>query len=188
MFFLTILGEKEPPIQSLYWFLLVLGALILPYIKEITFRDISLTLKDGLESQREELEQTRKDLEARIESGINRAMDRVNQVDEEFADIRRELVRGYQIYLTEVLQTDEERYDKVVMLNTMYAKEMDLSVSELKELLRVGGFFQGKSDDTYSMELMQGIKKFQQSQGLVPDGIFGHNSLLKLKAAINISE
>lgn len=59
MFFYTIFGKDEPPIQSLYWFLLIIAAFFLPYIKEITFHDIKLRLDEGLEKQQEELEKTR---------------------------------------------------------------------------------------------------------------------------------
>jgi murein L,D-transpeptidase YcbB/YkuD len=184
MFIFTVVAEHEPPIQSLYWFLLVIAAFILPYIKEVTFGDIKVTLEEGLERQQKELAETKEELEKQIQQSVSFALDRVNKVDEEFGKIRDELIRGYQIYLMEVLKTDEERYEKVAMLNKMYWEELKLSISHLKTLLQQAGFYKGDIDDQYSRELIKAIQQFQSSLDMVPDGIFGHNSLKKLEKSL----
>lgn len=99
MFFYTIFGRDEPPIQSLYWFLLIIAAFFLPYIKEITFQDIKLRLDEGLEKQQEELAKTRQHLQRTIENEFFMATAKIEAVDAEFGEIRDELIAGYQVYL-----------------------------------------------------------------------------------------
>ena len=184
MFIMTVFSDYKPPLQSLYWLLLVIGALILPYIKEITFGDLQITLREGLEKQQKELEETREGLEKKIDESVSSALDRVRKVDQEFGKIRDELIKGYQIYLMEYLKSESERSQKVHMLNRMYWTELQLSITYLKTMLTKAGFYQGAIDDTYSKELVQAIKAFQEAKEMVPDGVFGHNSLRNLEASV----
>ena len=80
MFAYTIFG-KEPPIQSLYWFLVVIASFFLPYIKEITFQDIKLKLEEGLEKQQEAIEDTKEQLEKAIKSEFLNAYENVKRVE-----------------------------------------------------------------------------------------------------------
>lgn len=180
MFLYTLFGDDEPPMQSIYWFLLVVAAFFLPYIKEITFQDIKLKLEEGLEKQQEALEDTREELEAAIRKNFEQAASRVDRVDREFGKIRNELIRGYQIYLAGL--EPEERDERVVYLNTLYFEEMGVEVIDIKHHLKKNGFYEGEENNHYGLNLVAAIKAFQEKLGMVPDGIFGHNSYKKLVA------
>ncbi len=182
MFFYTIFG-KEPPLQSLYWFLVIIAAFFLPYIKEITFQDIKLKLEEGLEKQQEVIEQTKEELQEVIKNEFDSAYDKVKRVDDNFGEIRDELIKGYQIYLN--MLTEEERSNKIIVLNTIYLKDFNITIATLKEKLAIAGFYKGKINDQYENDLLNAIKAFQKSQGMISDGIFGHNSYKKLIKLIN---
>ena len=181
MFIYTLLSEDEPPMQSLYWFLLVIAAFFLPYIKEIAFHDIKLTLNKGLEEQRELLEE-------KIEQEFRGGYEKVRQVDAEFGEIRDELISGYQQYLQHLVTDESERLEKSRMLTTLYLNELEVEVRALKQLLTETGFYTHTIDEAYDVHLYEALKAFQASQGMVPDGVFGHNSyrnLLALRTSAN---
>lgn len=66
----------------------------------------------------------------------------------------------------------------------MYLKELEVSIETLKNMLTKGGFYQGEIDNNYTRELIESIRKFQVSQGMVGDGVFGHNSFKNLQQLI----
>ena len=183
MFFYTVLTERDVPEQAIYWFLMVIGAFILPYIKEITFRDLRVKLDSGLKAQKEQMEKTQQDLEKLIENEFAQANERVKTVDSAFGEIRDELITGYQVYLQKCLQP-EERRTKVAMLNRMYLKEMGIEVTLLKEMLAKTPYFSGEINDAFTSELVKALEDFQESAGMVPDGVFGHNTFKNLQKAI----
>lgn len=177
MFAYTIFG-KEPPIQSLYWFLVVIASFFLPYIKEITFQDIKLKLEEGLEKQQEAIEDTKEQLEKAIKSEFLNTYENVKRVDASFGEIRDELIEGYQVYL-KTLDTDKRR-EKIIFLNKIYLNDLKISVATLKEQLSSAGYYKGEIDNEYKLELLESIYSFQKDEGMQPDGIFGHNSYKKL--------
>lgn len=181
MFFYTIFG-KEPPIQSLYWFLVIIASFFLPYIKEITFQDIKLKLEEGLEKQQEVIEETKEHLEEVIKNEFDSAYNKVKSIDENFGEIRDELIKGYQIYLKTL--NDEKRSGKIIMLNKIYLKDLNVTVTTLKENLANAGYYKGEINDSYDSNLLDAVKAFQASQGMTPDGIFGHNSYKNLVNSI----
>ena len=45
-------SEKKIPVESLYWFLFALVAVLFPYVKEITFKDLKIALQGITEAKK----------------------------------------------------------------------------------------------------------------------------------------
>ena len=58
------------------------------------------------------------------------------------------------------------------------------AVAELQQLLQSKGFYTGKIDSDFGAGTTNAVLKFQNANGLVPDGIVGSSSWTKLRAVI----
>lgn len=61
------------------------------------------------------------------------------------------------------------------------------AVAELQQLLQSKGFYSGKIDSDFGAGTTNSVLKFQKANGLVPDGIVGSSSWVKLRAGIPTS-
>lgn len=117
-----------------------------------------------------------------IENEFFMASAKIEAVDAEFGEIRDELIVGYQIYLASLPL--REQLKKGTTLTKMYLSELEVSIETLKTMLAKAGFYNGTIDDKFTKELIESIRKFQVRQGMVGDGVFGHNSFKKLQQLI----
>ncbi|MBW4520809.1 MAG: peptidoglycan-binding protein [Scytolyngbya sp. HA4215-MV1] len=62
-----------------------------------------------------------------------------------------------------------------------------VSVSEIQRLLRFKGYYNGAIDSVYSPATRSAVIKFQQDQGLKPDGIVGSQTIRVLRGAMSRS-
>lgn len=151
----------EPSIIALYWFLLCILIFILPYIREITFKDFSIIFKE-IKATKQLLSEAKNELmEARLR----------------FDKTREELVLGYFEYLKSLPEDEQDK--KKIKLTNLYLENMSLSERDLTEMLN-------KVDtrceirDEIVTETLRAIEQFQRDFGLIPDGVFGYQSYAKL--------
>jgi murein L,D-transpeptidase YcbB/YkuD len=65
-------------------------------------------------------------------------------------------------------------------------KTRDKEVKKLRQLLYIYGFYDGNTNsDRYDDELLESVKKFQESRNLAADGIIGFKTLNELNRPLN---
>lgn len=154
-------NKKVPP-ESLYWFFFALIAILLPYIRTITFKDLKIAVND-MNS---------------VKKNIDEAKSLLQEIREKIDRPRVELIRGYSCYLETL--SDEERMKKIKHLSGLYLKDMDLSIGDVKGLLKEQGCYRGEIDDRFCKEYYEALCTFQKKAGLIIDGIFGYQTYRKL--------
>ncbi|PHI18013.1 hypothetical protein CEQ90_20145 [Lewinellaceae bacterium SD302] len=69
---------------------------------------------------------------------------------------------------------EDKRLLSQIRLNRSRLEKMNMKVSELKNILKVEGFFHGEVDDEINKELIDSISLLQSACNIIPvDGIFG---------------
>ncbi len=155
-------SEKKIPVESLYWFLFALVAVLFPYVKEITFMDLKIALQ-GITDATKGLEEAKMSLE---------------HAKEMIDPTRVELIRGYQSYLRGL--SEKERLEKVQLMTSLYSRCLRLTIENIKTMLNREGYYKGKLDNEFTPEYYQAVCEFQRDTGLNPDGIFGYQSYRNL--------
>lgn len=148
-------SEKKIPVESLYWFLFALVAVLFPYVKEITFKDLKIAMQ-GITDATKSLEDAKMSLE--------RAKEMIDPT-------RIELIRGYQSYLKGL--PEKERLEKVHLMTSLYSNCLRLSIENIKTKLKKQGYYKGALDNECTPEYYEAVCQFQKDTGLEPDGIFG---------------
>jgi hypothetical protein len=170
MFFYHLLGPTAnlpvPPISALYWFLLFVALLILPhmipYIREITFKDFTILFQE-IRATRQMLQEAKNELmEARLR----------------FDKTREELVWGYFEYLKGL--PEKERMTKKIGLTKRYLENMAISEAELTQLLNKIPGVRCPSAEEITPETLQAVMRFQEDFNLIPDGVFGYQTYARL--------
>lgn len=160
LFFDNILGEE--PDKAVIWFGLAVIAILIPFVREITIKDIHVVLKD-LKHAKESLDAT--NLTSR-------------QLHARLTATRHELINGYQIYLNSL--SPKEKEEKTIQMSELYIEEMGLKVSKIKTWLDELGFQTGPIDDNITPEYINGVIAFQKKYNLGSDGIFGYRTYDKI--------
>lgn len=162
-------SEKKIPVESLYWFLFALVAVLFPYVKEITFKDLKIAMQ-GITDAKKSLEEAKISLE---------------HAKEMIDPTRMELIRGYQSYLNGL--SEKERLEKVQLMTSLYSNCLRLSIEDIKTKLNKEGYYKGKLDNEFTPEYYHAVCEFQRDTGLNPDGIFGYQSFRNLMEKTIIS-
>lgn len=148
--------------KAVLWFGLAVVAILVPYIKEITFKDLRVVIDD--------LKEAKKSLDATtLTSRLLHAR---------LTATRNELIHGYQIYL-DSLPPDQKNL-KVIEMSKLYIHEMGLDIKKVKEWLAKLDYEVGAPDNEITQLYIETIRKFQQEYGLGDDGIFGYRTYDKL--------
>lgn len=152
----------EPSDNTIYWFLLILVALIFPYIREISYKNFSLLFREIKESK--EMLLTAK-----------------NQLDEarlRFDKTREELILGYFEYLKSLPK--EKQIEKKIYLTKLYIEGISLPEHELINMLNSVSSIKIEVTDRITDGTIKAIERFQKDFGLISDGIFGYQTYAKL--------
>ncbi len=135
--------------------------LILPYIREITFKDCSILFKEIKASKKLLSEAKNELMEARLR----------------FDKPRKELVLGYFKYLKSLPKEEQDK--KKIDLTNLYLDSMSLSGHDLTEMLNEAGI-KCEIKDEIVPETLKAIEQFQQDFDLIPNGVFGYQTYAKL--------
>lgn len=160
LFFDEILGKN--PDKAIYWFGLAVVAVLIPFIREITFKDIHVVLRD--------LKEAKISLDA---SSLT-----AKQLQSKLTPTRNELINIYQFYLSTL--SKEEREEKVKEMSFLYIEEMCLDIKKIKNWLKELNYFDGNLDKDLSSEYIESVRNFQMKNGLGDDGIFGYRTYDKI--------
>lgn len=160
--FMPFITGKKIPIESLYWFFFALIAILFPYIKEITFKDLKIAL-NNIKDAKKSMDDAKISLE---------------QAKEMIDPTRVELIQGYQKYLSNL--PEKEKMQKVCLLSSLYLRGMNLTIEDVKSMLKDIGYYKGKLDNEFSDDYYQALYNFQKDTCLNPDGIFGYQTYRNL--------
>lgn len=160
LFFDTILGDE--PDKAVIWFGLAIAAILIPFIREITIKDMKLVLRD--------LKEAKVSLDATTLTS--------QQLKSKLTPTRNELISVYQTYLSSL--PEEEKEEKVKEMSFLYIEEMCLDVKKVKNWLKELNYFDGKLDRNLSTEYIKSVRNFQMKNGLGNDGIFGYRTYDKI--------
>lgn len=145
--------------SALYWFAFALIAVLVPYIHEITFKDLKIVV-DKISSASETLKG---------------AAISVENLNIRLNDTRAELINGYQEMLNSLPK--DERKKRVLKLSNLYLREMGTSVNTIKKWLLKAEYKISKIDNNMDDEYLDALKRFQRNNNLVDDGIFGYQTM-----------
>jgi hypothetical protein len=152
--------------KALLWFGFALLAILIPYVKEVTFKDLKVVI--------EKIDQASR----RLDGAAITAEELSNRLNA----TRDELINGYQQLLRSL--PEDERKERVIRLSKLYMSEMGIKVSTIKRwLIEIGKpikHMNEELDDDY----LYALRELQKANGLGDDGIFGYrtlNLLIKLR-------
>lgn len=145
--------------KAIYWFIFAMLAILIPYVREITFKDLKVVI-DKIDVATKTLD------DASI--SVKELNNRINQT-------RDELIDGYQLLLK--MLPEEERKNRVIKLSKLYLREMGVEISTVKKWLVEMGQSLRSLDNTMDDEYLTAVKNIQQANGLGDDGIFGYRTL-----------
>ncbi len=145
--------------KALLWFVFALAAIMIPYIKEISFDKLKIIIG--------QIEQVSKTLEGAALTS-KELVNRLNKT-------RDELIDGYQELLR--LLPEEERNRRVLTLSRLYLDEMGIRASTVKAWLVELGLYGGSVDDELDDAYLEALRTLQTRHGLGDDGIFGYRTL-----------
>ena len=144
--------------KALLWFAFGLVAILFPYIREITFKDLKVVI-DKINTASQKLDGATISVEE-LKSRLNATRD--------------ELIDGYQELLHRL--PEEKRNERVIKLSGLYLKEMGTNVSTIKNWLVNFGYSIKNIDETMDSEYFNALRDFQQKHGLGDDGILGYRT------------
>ncbi|MBT3385523.1 MAG: peptidoglycan-binding protein [Prolixibacteraceae bacterium] len=148
--------------KTVVWFGLAVVAILIPYIKEITIKDLKVVIKD--------LKEAKKSLDATNLTS--------RQLQLRLTATRSELINGYQIYLQNL--KPEQKNKKVIEMSRLYIEEMGLDIKKIKDWLKQLGYEAGKMDNEITQIYINSIREFQIKNKLGDDGIFGYRTYDKI--------
>jgi putative peptidoglycan binding protein len=145
--------------KALLWFAFALLAILIPYIREITFKDLKVVIdKINTASQ-----------------NLDGAAITVKELNNRLNATRDELIDGYQELLRSL--PEEERKKRVIRLSRLYLQEMGMDVTTVKKWLIEVGYPITNLDETMDDEYLTALRSTQQANCLGDDGIFGYRTL-----------
>ncbi len=145
--------------KALLWFGYALLAILFPYVKEITFKDLKVVISDIRKAS------------DKIEGAAITAKDLANNLSE----TKNELINGYQELLR--LLPEEKRKERVRSLSALYLKELGITVLSVKKwLIEIGKPVKNLNDEMDDNYLSV-LREFQKENNLGDDGIFGYRTL-----------
>jgi hypothetical protein len=145
--------------KALLWFGYALIAILFPYIKEITFKDLKVVIADIKEASE------------KIEGAAITAKDLAYNL----SDTKNELINGYQELLR--LLPEEQRKERVRRLSALYLKELGVTVLSVKKwLVDIGKPIRNLNDEMDD-DYLSVLREFQKENNLGDDGIFGYRTL-----------
>ncbi len=156
--------------KALLWFGFALLAILFPYVKEITFKDLKVVIADI------------KEVSKKIEGAAITAKDLAYNL----SDTKNELISGYQELLR--MLPEEKRNERIRRLSGMYLKELGISVLTVKKWLIDAGKPVQNLNDEIDDNYISVLREFQKENNLGDDGIFGYrtlNIILRLRGAKN---
>ena len=163
--FLNITAE-----DAIKWFGLSFIAFIFPYLKEISISGYGFKVWDELQKTREKID----NLEFIIKS--------------QKKESREYLIKSFSEYINSL--SEDEKYKKIIELNKIYFKELNIKQSEVKKALNNWLDKEKIKEckriidltETVTIELIDVLKVFQEKNGYpYPDGIFGYYTCEKVK-------
>ena len=145
--------------KALLWFAFALLAILIPYIREITFKDLKVVI-DKINS---------------ASQNMDGAAISVKELNNRLNATRDELIDGYQELLRSL--PENERKSRVVRLSRLYLQEMGMDVTTVKKWMIEVGHPIANLDETMDDAYLTVLRNIQQANGLGDDGIFGYRTL-----------
>lgn len=157
--------------RAVIWFGLAVVAILIPYIKEITIKDLKVVIQD--------LKEAKQSLDgARISA---------TQLQDKLTETRNELIYGYQQFLEKICSADECK-ERIKRMSQLYLNEMGMEVKTIKGWLKNLNYPVKDDSNEITDEYIEAIKKFQDKHQLGQDGIFGYRTLNKMYPIIHQSD
>lgn len=177
MFAYSFFFSGDPALreQGLYWFYTAIISALLPYIKQFKLKDVEVTFNEELKK----IEKKVDDLNQNFFLAVDEIRTAEQQMSPEFKAKRDQVYRGFQEELQALPQ--EERLKRQEFFTRRHLTRLKVSLPEVKQKLKEGGFYKGEVDDNFDLATAAAIAAFQESAGLSPaDGIFGTITYQKL--------
>jgi murein L,D-transpeptidase YcbB/YkuD len=178
--------EKELKQQAIYWFASSFVAAIIPNVKQFKIKDIEVQLQ-GISQKIEENKNLIEQKNAELRNDLLLSLESVRKNEESLPeDDRSKREQEYQIYASKLAKlTPEKRLREQHKYTMIDLIDIGRSISDLKRMLQITGFYKGEIDEIFHEELAQSIGAFQQNHGVLPvDGTAGPKTLSKLSEII----
>jgi len=174
--------EKELKADAIYWFLIALAAAILPYIKQIRFRDLEINLREEITKNREEMDQRIDNLQAFM-SSISAVELSESNLPQEMREHRDRVFRDFNRRLR---RTDpDQRLSLQERFTRMHLTRFGITLSDIKTALAELGLYKGDITNEFDTDTAKAIESFQEMNGLEADGIFGPMTYQRLASRLS---
>lgn len=187
IFLYVFLGdvEKELKEDAVYWFLIALAAAILPYLKQIRFKDLELDLREEISRNRKDLElhfnkeisNNREELDQRMDnlqaftSSIGPVELSESKLSEEYREHRDRVFGDFNRRLKRA--DPDQRLSLQERFTRMHLLRFGITLSDVKTALSELGIYNGDITNEFDAVTVEAIGRFQEISGLEADGIFG---------------
>jgi hypothetical protein len=157
--FPNFIADADKHDNALMWFAFALLSIMIPYIKEITFRDLKIVVdKIGNASET-----------------LDGAAISVKELNNRINATRDELIDGYQELLRMLPEIERDR--RVLKMSRLYLQEMGIEVETVKKWLIEVHQPISNMDSSLDEEYLKALRAIQEAHGLGNDGIFGYRTL-----------
>jgi murein L,D-transpeptidase YcbB/YkuD len=174
--------EKELKADAIYWFLIALAAAILPFLKQIRFRDLEINLREEISKNREEMDQRVDNLQAFM-SSISAVELSESKLPQEMREHRDRVFRDFNRRLQ---RTDpDQRLSIQDRFTRMHLARFGIALSDVKKALAELGLYEGDITDIFDADTAKAIEGFQEMNGLEADGIFGPMTYQRLASRLS---
>lgn len=171
--------------QAIFWFYSALIACLIPHIKQFKYKDLEVQF-------RENFQKLEKDVGEKIERLEHSFVDQLESIKAyEMSLSPEEKARRKNIFMNyaaklESLPKEEQLADQEA--RSRYAMRVNnLTLSDFKSLLKQAGYFEGKIDNEFTLNLVDCIKEFQKKNNMTIDGIAGNLTILKLGDILSLT-
>jgi hypothetical protein len=161
--------------QSVYWFLIALGATLLPFVERLQFSDLSVEFRREIQRVEREILEVKGLL---TQAATNLRAAEKDLTPEERAR-RDQHWDEYQNYMEQL--SPPERFRAQRINSEFYLRTCGLDLSYVKQQLVDLGYSPGKIDDEFTQECAAAIEEFQRTNNMRHvDGMIGELTIRQL--------
>jgi hypothetical protein len=182
VFFCQGSSEKSLKEQALYWFYTSLFGALIPNVQVFKFKDLEIEFKkvnENIQALEKKVSEINQDIIVSLET----IAEQESLLSDEDRDKREKVFQGYADRLKKLPL--EERLKRQKKYTIQHLNKAEISIYDLKEMLKKLGFHQGEINNKFNEELAASISKFQEKYHVTPiDGTCGPKTLSKLREII----
>ncbi|MBD2056930.1 peptidoglycan-binding protein [Oculatella sp. FACHB-28] len=171
--------------QAIYWFCVALVSAAIPYLEEVVayvqsikLGDIEIALKE-VEKEIQRVDNKVEKLDGRLIASLGQIRQNETALSKEAREDRQKIYDESAQLLT--LLPPENRINLQKRLTLNHLDKVGIDLKTLKEVLKKLGYYKGAIDQSFTLEFVEAVEKFQsENMPGQPDGIVAPVTLSKI--------